>query len=259
MLPNFAADLAPAVKSDTLSPTANPKAADAVLKKAGYTLKGGWYALKGKVVTSRSATRPTTPTTPRTTRSWFRTSRLRTSRRSFNGVSDTAWYASLANQSYGSATSHWSNSSIQMYGVYQGWLDSTLSAKGTNNAASGDFEGLKNPTLDSELRTLSAATTTKATLKAIAPIETVRREEPAGHPDRVRRVVRRIQLGGVHRLAISQQPLRRGAAATAEQRGRRAAPQAGLVADATRRSPAPGARRRSGASAPPTQISDERT
>ena len=40
MLPNFAADLAPAVKGDTLSPTANPKAADAVLTEAGYTLKG---------------------------------------------------------------------------------------------------------------------------------------------------------------------------------------------------------------------------
>ncbi len=89
----------------------------------------------------------------------------------FNGVADTAWYASLANQTYGSATSHWSNSSIQMYGVYQGWLESSLSAEGTNNAASGDFEGLQNPTINKELRTLSAATTTKATLKAITPIE----------------------------------------------------------------------------------------
>ena len=58
-----------------------------------------------------------------------------------------------------------------MYGVYQGWLDSSLSAKGTKNAASGNFEGLDNATIDKQLRTLSAATTTKATLKAIAPIE----------------------------------------------------------------------------------------
>ena len=171
VLPNFAADLAPAVKNATLSPKANPAGADAVLKKAGYTLKGGWYALKGKVV-------DVTISDPADYTDYAEDDKIIVQnleaahiKASFNGVSDTAWYASLANQSYGSATSHWSNSSIQMYGVYQGWLASSLSAKGTNNAASGDFAGLRNPTIDRELRTLSAATTTKATVRAIAPIE----------------------------------------------------------------------------------------
>ena len=172
VLPNFAADLAPAVKADTLSPTANPKAADAVLTKAGYTLKGKWYALKGKVVNVTISDPSDYSDYAEDDKIMVQDLKAAHIEASFNGVSDTAWYASLGNQSYGSATSHWSNTSIQMYGVYQGWLDSTISAKGTNNAASGDFEGLKNPTLDKELRTLSAATTTKATLKAIAPIET---------------------------------------------------------------------------------------
>ena len=171
VLPNFAADLAPAVKKAALPATANPKAADALLTKAGYTLKGGWYALKGKVV-------DITISDPSDYADYAEDDKIMVAdleaahiKASFDGLSDTAWYAALANQSYGSATSHWSNSSIQMYGVYQGWLESTLSAKGTNNAASGDFEGLQDPTIDRELRTLSAATTTKATLKAIAPIE----------------------------------------------------------------------------------------
>ena len=104
-----------------------------------------------------------------------------------------------------------SNTSIQMYGVDQGGLASSLSAKGTKNAASGDYQGRQNLTIESpvaDARRLQ--TTTNATLKAIAPIEEVRREEPAGHPDRVWRVVRRVQLGGIHRLAIGEQPVQIG-------------------------------------------------
>ncbi len=171
VLPNFAADLAPAVKKDTLPATANPKAADAVLKAAGYTLKGGWYALKGKVVDITISDPADYTDYAEDDKIIVQDLKAAHIKASFNGVADTAWYASLANQTYGSATSHWSNSSIQMYGVYQGWLDSSLSAAGTSNAASGDFEGLQNPTLNKELRTLSAATTTKATVKAITPIE----------------------------------------------------------------------------------------
>ena len=171
VLPNFAADLAPSVKRSTLSPTANAKAADAVLKKAGYKLKGKWYALNGKVVNITISDPSDYADYAEDDKIMVQNLEAAHIEASFNGVSDTAWYASLANQSYGSATSHWSNTSIQMYGVYQGWLDSSLSAKGTKNAASGNFEGLDNPTIDKELRTLSAATTTTATLKAIAPIE----------------------------------------------------------------------------------------
>jgi peptide/nickel transport system substrate-binding protein len=171
VLPNFAADLAPAVKKDTLNATANPKAADALLKKAGYTLKGGWYALKGKVIDITISDPSDYTDYAEDDKIMVQDLKAAHIKASFNGVADTAWYASLANQTYGSATSHWSNSSIQMYGVYQGWLQSSLSAAGTNNAASGDFEGLQNSTINKELRTLSAATTTAQTLKAIAPIE----------------------------------------------------------------------------------------
>ena len=85
----------------------------------------------------------------------------------FDGLSDNAWYADLADGKFGSATSHWSNTNIVPYGQYDGWLDSALD---TSNA-SGDFEGLKNPTVDKELLALAGQTTTKGQLKALAPIE----------------------------------------------------------------------------------------
>jgi peptide/nickel transport system substrate-binding protein len=171
VLPNFAADLAPSVKNDTLPATANAKAADAVLKAAGYTLKGGFYALKGKVV-------DITITDPSNYTDYAEDDKIMAAdlekahiKASFDGLSDTQWYADLADQKYGSATSHWSNSSIEMYGVYQGWLDSSLSAAKTKNNAGGDFEGLDNASIDNDLKKLAGATTTAATLKAIAPIE----------------------------------------------------------------------------------------
>ena len=95
VLPNFAADLAPAVKNATALPaTANPKAADALLAKAGYTLKGGWFALKGKVV-------DITISDPSDYADYAEDDKLMVQdleggahRRQFDGVSDTAWYAS---------------------------------------------------------------------------------------------------------------------------------------------------------------------
>ena len=51
VLPGFKALLSPAVTSDTLSPHANPAAADKVLKAAGYVLKNGFFYLGNKEVT----------------------------------------------------------------------------------------------------------------------------------------------------------------------------------------------------------------
>ena len=167
VLPNFASLVAPGVKAATLSPHANAKAAGAVLKAAGYTLKGGFYALKGKQVMI-------TITDPSNYSDYALDDQLMANElkaahinATFDGLSDNAWYADLADGKFGSATSHWSNTNIVPYGQYDGWLDSALD---TSNA-SGDFEGLKNPTVDKELLALAGQTTTKGQLKALAPIE----------------------------------------------------------------------------------------
>jgi peptide/nickel transport system substrate-binding protein len=167
VLPNFATLLSPAVKGAALSPHANVAAADAVLKAAGYTLKGGFYALKGKTVTI-------TITDPSNYADYALDDQLMASElkaahidASFEGLSDNAWYADLADGKFGSATSHWSNTNIVPYGEYEGWLDSALDTKNS----SGDFEGLKNPGLDKDLQALAGQTSSKGQLKALAPIE----------------------------------------------------------------------------------------
>jgi peptide/nickel transport system substrate-binding protein len=167
VLPNFATLVAPALKSATLPAHANAAAADAVLKKAGYTLSGGFYALKGKRVVI-------TITDPANYSDYALDDGLMANElkaahidATFDGLSDNAWYADLADGKFGSATSHWSNTNIVPYGEYEGWLDSALD---TSNA-SGDFEGLKNTAIDKDLQTLAGETTTAGQLKALAPIE----------------------------------------------------------------------------------------
>jgi peptide/nickel transport system substrate-binding protein len=169
VLPNFSALEASSVKGDTLSPKANAKAADAVLTKAGYTLKGGYYALKGKAV-------DITITDPSNYSDYALDDTLMARElkaahidAQFDGLSDNAWYADLADGKFGSATSHWSNTAILPYGVYDGWLDSALN---TPTNASGDFEGLNDPALDKDLVALAGATTNAQQLKYLTPLET---------------------------------------------------------------------------------------
>jgi peptide/nickel transport system substrate-binding protein len=169
VLPNFGSLLAPALKTATLSASPNAKAADAVLAKAGYTLKGGYYALKGKVV-------DITITDPSNYSDYALDDQLMAAElksahieASFDGLSDNAWYADLADGKFGSATSHWSNTAILPYGIYDGWLDSKLNSP-TN--ASGDFEGLNNSSLDKDLASLAGATTTAQQVKYLTPLET---------------------------------------------------------------------------------------
>jgi peptide/nickel transport system substrate-binding protein len=169
VLPNFAALEAPAVKGAKLSANPNAKAADAVLAKAGYTLKGGFYALKGKVV-------DITITDPSNYSDYALDDQLMATElkaahidAAFDGLSDNAWYADLADGKFGSATSHWSNTAILPYGVYDGWLDSALN---TPTNASGDFEGLKVPALDKDLASLAGATSNAQQLKYLTPLET---------------------------------------------------------------------------------------
>jgi peptide/nickel transport system substrate-binding protein len=168
VLPNFKSLLSPAVKPNVLAPHANAKAADAVLKAAGYTLKGGFYALKGKPVMI-------TITDPANYSDYALDDQLMANElkaahinATFQGLSDNAWYADLADGKFGSATSHWSNTAILPYGIYEGWLDSKLN---TPTNASGDFEGLNNKTVDTALAKLAGQTSHAGQLKYLTPIE----------------------------------------------------------------------------------------
>jgi peptide/nickel transport system substrate-binding protein len=168
VLPNFQSLLASAVRGDTLSPTADPLGADSVLSAAGYTLRGGWYALNGRTI-------DITITDPSDYIDYAADDKLIVSelaaahiKAHFDGLSDTQWYADLADGKYGSATCRWSYSVVVPYGMYENWLDSRLD---TPTNASGDFEGLDNQTVDSELSALAGQTTIAGQLSDLAPIE----------------------------------------------------------------------------------------
>jgi peptide/nickel transport system substrate-binding protein len=166
-LPEFTQFLAPAVKSDKIDPNANPKAAEKILKAAGYTKSGKYFALHGKVV-------KVTITDPASYSDYALDDQIMAKDlqaagidASFDGLSVDQWNADMANGDF-QLTQHWSQTSVSPYQLYDDWLNGSLATK-SNRA--GDFEGLKSAAVDKDLATLAAAGTTAAQVKALAPIE----------------------------------------------------------------------------------------
>ena len=227
VLPDFKALLSPAVASDTLSPHANPAAADKVLQTAGYVLKNGYYYLEQQGGRRSPITDPSAYTDYAEDDSLV-ASELQKAHidAMFVGQSATAWSADIASGKY-VLSMHWSNTSIAAYQLYNGWLNSALA---TSNA-SGNYERLHNAAIDADLAKLAGQTSIAGQMKDLDADRGIRRPEPADHPDCLRRRLRRIQHGGLHRLAVGKQSLRVGQPGTPRERGRRAAPQAELVAN----------------------------
>jgi peptide/nickel transport system substrate-binding protein len=168
VLPSFASQEAAAVAGDTLSASSNAAAADQVLKSAGYTLDGnGYYALNGKEV-DITITDPSNYT-DYASDDTIMAANLKAAHinATFDGLADTAWTNALADGQFGSATSHWSNSAITLWGLYDGWLDSALN----NGQGAGDIEGLDDPAVDGELATLAGASTPAQVKTDAAPLE----------------------------------------------------------------------------------------
>src|SRR5580658_2302682 len=165
-LPTFSAWSAP-VASMTVSATADPAAAKAVLQKAGYTLgSNGFFSKGGKEVTI-AVTDPSAYTDYAQDDALV-AQELRAAgiNATFVGQSTDAWNSDVADGNF-QLTSHWSNGGLTPYNMYDGWLDSSLA---TGNSATGDYERLNNPTINSELATLAGAATTDAQTTALAPI-----------------------------------------------------------------------------------------
>jgi peptide/nickel transport system substrate-binding protein len=165
-LPTFSAWSAP-VASMTVSATANPAAAKAVLQKAGYTLgSNGFFSKGGKEVTI-AVTDPSAYTDYAQDDALV-AQELRAAgiNATFVGQSTDAWNSDVADGNF-QLTSHWSNGGLTPYNMYDGWLDSSLA---TGNTATGDFERLNDPAINAELATLAGAATTAAQATALAPI-----------------------------------------------------------------------------------------
>jgi peptide/nickel transport system substrate-binding protein len=166
-LPTFSAWGAP-VASLTNSATADATSAQSILTKAGYK-KGsdGFFALNGKEVTL-SVVDPSAYTDYAQDDALV-AQQLKAAgiNATFDGLSVNAWNADVASGDF-QLTMHWSNGGITPYNMYEGWLDSTLAS---GSSATGDYERLNEPTMDSALAKLSGDASISAQTADLVPIE----------------------------------------------------------------------------------------
>lgn len=166
--PIFNQFLSSSVSKDTLSPHANPKAAEKVLKQAGYKKDShGYFALNGKQVTLDV-------TDPSNYQDYALDDQIVAANlkkagidATFVGQSDTGWASDIADGNF-QLTEHWSQTSVSPYQLYSDWLNGALATK-TNRA--GNYEGLKSAAVDADLTKLAGAATPAQEAKDVAPIE----------------------------------------------------------------------------------------
>jgi peptide/nickel transport system substrate-binding protein len=165
VLPGFKTLLAPIVKKDALSPVSQTKKAIAVLKAAGYKLKHGYFYLGKKEVTI-PVTDPAAYTDYAEDDSLI-AAELRKAHinSTFYGPSPSIWAANITKGNF-VLTQHWSQTTISAYQLYNYWLNS--SEIGTS---AGNYERLKNKTMNADLAKLAGQTTVKGQLKDLAPVE----------------------------------------------------------------------------------------
>jgi peptide/nickel transport system substrate-binding protein len=166
-LPTFKAWSAP-VASMTTSATADATAAANVLKKAGYTKGSNGFFQKGGKTVSLTIVDPSAYTDYAEDDA-LAAQELRAAGidATFQGQAVTAWLANVADGDF-QLTLHWANGGITPYNMYDGWLDSSLA---TGSSATGDYERLNDPTVESELATLSSANTVAQQTADLVPLE----------------------------------------------------------------------------------------
>ena len=165
-LPTYSAWSAP-VASDTVSATGNAAAAQNVLKAAGYTKGSNGFYQKGGKTVSVTLISPSAYTDYAEVGS-IAAQELKNAGidANFQGISVNAWNQDMATGNF-TLAEHWSNGGVTPYNLYDNWLDSALSSP---TAATGDYEGLKNPTIDTALATLAGSQTVAQQTAALTPI-----------------------------------------------------------------------------------------
>ncbi len=169
-LPTFSAWSAP-VASMTNSATANAAAAQQVLTKAGYTKGSDGFFSKGGQKVSITIVDPAAYSDYATDDALV-ASELRAAGidATFDGISVDAWNSDVASGDF-QLTMHWAQDGITPYNMYENWLDSTLSTGSAANAATGDYERLNSPAMDTALAKLSADQTTAQQTTDLVPLE----------------------------------------------------------------------------------------
>src|SRR5580704_2068806 len=152
----------------TTSATADATAAANVLEKAGYTKGSNGFFQKGGKTVSLTIVDPSAYTDYAEDDA-LAAQDLRAAGidATFQGQAVTAWLSNVADGDF-QLTLHWSNNGITPYNMYDGWLDSSLA---TGNAATRDLGPPQDPTVESELSTLSSANTVAQQTADLVPVE----------------------------------------------------------------------------------------
>jgi peptide/nickel transport system substrate-binding protein len=167
-LPTFSAWSGP-IASQTVSATGSATAASSILAKAGYKKdSAGFYALNGKEV-AVTLVSPSAYTDYAAVGAMV-AQELKSAgiNANFQGLTVTAWNADMADGNFELAE-HWSNNGLTPYNLYDNWLNSSLA---TGNNATGDYERLKDATVDAALAKLAGDQTVAQQTSDLVPIET---------------------------------------------------------------------------------------
>jgi peptide/nickel transport system substrate-binding protein len=167
-LPIFQQFLHPSVASMTLNAHSDIAGAKQVLQQAGYVMgSDGLFRTKSGQKLTIDITNPSSFTDYATgdqmIAGWLRKAGIDAR---FVGQSVTAWSSDIASGNF-QLTSHWSQTSVSPYQLYNNWLNSALA---TNNAA-GNFERLKDTNVDAQLNKLAQANSVSEQQADVAPIE----------------------------------------------------------------------------------------
>jgi len=167
-LPIFQQFLSPSVANMTLNAHSDIAAAKQVLEQAGYVMgSDGMFRTKSGQKLTIDITNPSSFSDYATGDQMIAQSLRKAGiDATFVGQSVTAWSSDIATGNF-QLTSHWSQTSVSPYQLYNSWLNSALA---TNNAA-GNFERLKDPTVDAQLNKLAQANSVTEQQADVAPIE----------------------------------------------------------------------------------------
>ncbi len=166
VLPTFSAYMSPGLAKYGLNLNGSISQAEKVLNDAGYKIgSNGYYQLAGKTV-AITITDPSSYTDYAADDAIIAQDLQKAHiDGKFVGLSVSAWSSDVASGNF-QMTMHWSAQGITPYQQYQVWLDSSLAT----TAATGDFERLNSPTIDTDLADLAKASTLTAQRAALVPI-----------------------------------------------------------------------------------------
>jgi peptide/nickel transport system substrate-binding protein len=165
-LPTYQAWSGP-VADLTVPATGSVSQADAALTSAGFKKdSAGFYALNGKEVKLNLVDPASYTDYAQDDALIAQQLRAAGINATFQGLTVNAWNADVSDGDF-QLTLHWGSGGITPYNMVDNWLDDTLLS---STGATGDYEHLKDPTMQSDLAALSGTSSVPAQTAALTPI-----------------------------------------------------------------------------------------